>query len=63
MKKLIDILRKQPAGSAWLIFLGMIIPSLCLFLAAENSSQPGMTLWLGLVVLANLAAVIPTKEK
>jgi hypothetical protein len=63
MKKLLDLLRNQPALSSLLIFVAIIIPSLLVFPAAENNSQVLVAICLGLVVLANLAAVIPPLQK
>jgi len=41
----------------------MIIPALLLFPAAEGENQIGLIVFLGLVILANLAAVIPFNSK
>jgi len=41
----------------------MIIPALLLFPAAEGENQIGMIIFLGLVILANLAAIFPLKSK
>jgi hypothetical protein len=58
MKKIISFLRSKPALFYLIIFLFMIVPALLLFLAADESSQPGMVILLALVALANLSGIL-----
>ena len=63
MKSIISYLQENPAVYALIIFLGMILPSLLIFTAVEKSNQLFAGLMLGLVILANLAAVFPPRVK
>jgi len=63
MKKISTFLKSQPALYYLVVFLLMIIPALLLFPAAEGDNQLGLIIFLGLVVLANLAAVFPVNSK
>jgi hypothetical protein len=63
MKKIISSLRTRPALFSLVIFLGMIVPSVLLFPTAETENQSLMVVLVGLVVLANLAAVFPLKPR
>ena len=63
MNKIIQSLRSLPALYYLVVFLLMIIPALLLFFAAEGESQGGMIIFLGFVILANLAAVFPSRSK
>jgi hypothetical protein len=63
MNNLLDLLGIKTAGVYLLIFLGMIIPSLFVFPAAQKDSLFGIGICLGLVILGNLVAVFPPKEK
>ena len=63
MNKIILSLRSYPALCYLVVFLLMIIPALLLFPAAEGENQIGMIIFLGLVILANLAAIFPYKSK
>ena len=63
MKSIINYLRENPAVYSLIIFLGMILPSLLIFTAVEKSNMVFAGLLLGLVVLANLAAVFPPRVK
>lgn len=58
MKKIIPLLKNQPALKYLVIFLLMIVPSLLLFTAAESESQIGLSIFLGIVILANLFAAL-----
>ena len=63
MNKIIRFLRSHPALNYLVIFLLMIVSALLLFLAAESGWQTGMFVFLGLVILANLAAVFPLNSR
>ncbi len=63
MNKITAFLRSNPALYYLVVFLLMIIPALLLFLAAEGENQIGLIVSLGLVILANLAAVFPFNSK
>ena len=63
MKMISTFLKSQPALYSLVVFLLMIIPALLLFPAAEGDNQLGLIIFLGLVVLANLAAVFPVNSK
>jgi len=63
MNKITAFLRSYPALYYLVVFLLMIIPALLLFLAAEGENQIGLIVFLGLVILANLAAVFPFNSK
>ncbi|HDN04576.1 MAG TPA: hypothetical protein ENF27_01395 [Chloroflexi bacterium] len=63
MNKIILPLKSHPALYYLVVFLVMIIPALLLFLAAEGENKVGMIIFLGLVILANLAAIFPYKSK
>jgi len=60
MNKITAFLRSNPALYYLVVFLLMIIPALLLFPAAEGENQIGLIVFLGLVILANLAAVFPS---
>ena len=59
MKKIIHSLKSHPAMYYLVVFLLMVIPALLLFQAANGENQIGMVIFLGLVILANLAVVFP----
>jgi len=63
MKKIIVSLKSDPALYYLVVFLLMIIPALLLFPAAEGENQVGLIIFLGLVILANLAAIFPYNSK
>jgi len=63
MKKIIASLKSHPALNYLVVFLLMIIPALLSFSAAEGNNQVGMIIFLGLVILANLAAIFPFNSK
>ena len=63
MKKNIPSLKFHPAIYYLVVFLLMIIPALLLFPVAEAENQVGMIIFLGLVILANLAATFPNNSK
>ena len=63
MNKITAFLRSNPALYYLAVFLLMIIPALLLFPAAEAENQVGMIIFLGIVILANLAAVFPYNSK
>jgi len=63
MNKISAFLKSHPALYYLMVFLLMIIPALLLFPAAEGENQIGMTFFLGLVIMANLAAVFPYNSK
>ena len=63
MNKIIHSLKSHPALYYLVVFLLMIIPALLLFPAAEGENQVGMIIFLGFVILANLAAILPFKSK
>ena len=59
MNKIFTYARDHPALVSLLIFCGMIIPSLLLYTAAESGSQAAAAIFFALVILANLAALLP----
>ena len=63
MNKIISYLKSHPALLYLAVFLLMIIPAILLFPAAEGENQIGLIVFLGLVILANLAAVFPNDSK
>jgi len=63
MNKIILSLKSYPALYYLVVFLLMIIPALLLFPAAKGENQIGMNIFLGFVILANLAAIFPFKSK
>jgi hypothetical protein len=63
MNKITTFLKSHPALYYLVVFLLMIIPALLLFPAAEGENQIGLIVFLGLVILANLAAVFPFNSK
>jgi hypothetical protein len=58
MNKFFPWLNKRPKLFYLILFLLMIIPGLILFPAAQGDSGIGMAFLLGLVILANVAAVL-----
>ena len=63
MNKISTFLKSQPVLYYLIVFLLMIIPALLLFPAAEGENKIGSIVFLGLVILANLAAVFPFNSK
>ena len=63
MNKITAFLKSHPVLYYLVVFLLMIIPALLLFLAAEGENQIGMIIFLGVVIMTNLAAVIPFNSK
>ena len=63
MNKIILPLKSHPALYYLVVFLLMIIPALLLFPTAEGENQVGTIIFLGFVILANLAAIFPCKSK
>ncbi len=63
MKTILKGLRQRPAIFSALVFLLMILPAVLLFLAAELDSRAGISILLGLVILANLIALIPVRSR
>jgi len=58
MKRLFPSLSKRPEVFFLILFLVMIFPSILLFLAAQAGNFLFMVLLLGLVILANIAAIL-----
>jgi hypothetical protein len=58
MKKIIQIVRSNPARVFLILFLLLIIPALILYPLAEAGNQAGMGITLALIILANVAVVI-----
>lgn len=63
MNKIILFLKSNPALYYLVLFLLMIVPALLLFPTAEGENRVGMIIFLGFVILANLAAVFPFNSK
>ena len=63
MNKTTTFLKSHPSLYYLVVFLFMIIPALLLFPAVEGENQIGLIVFLGLVILANLAAVFPSNSK
>jgi hypothetical protein len=58
MKKLSQYLRSNPARTYLALFLLMIGPAIVLYPLAKSGNQIGMSVFLILVILANITAVI-----
>jgi len=58
MKKLFPALRSRPHLFYLILFMAMILPGITLFFAAQSGSNILIAVFLGLVVLANTAAVL-----
>jgi len=58
MNKITTFRNSRPALYYLMIFLLLIVPALLLFPAAVEESKIGMVIFLGIIILANLAAVI-----
>ena len=58
MKRLITSLREKGKRLYLVLFLGMIIPALLSYYAAEMENTPLMVLFLGLVILANILSLL-----
>ncbi|MCJ7717778.1 MAG: hypothetical protein MUO54_14835 [Anaerolineales bacterium] len=58
MKKLLSTLNSRPKLYYLTLFLLMIVPGILLYFAARSGSGTMISVFLGLVVLANAAAVL-----
>ena len=58
MKKFLSEWRERSRVLYLVIFLGMIIPAVLSYYAAESGNTPLMVLFLGLVILANIFTLI-----
>jgi len=58
MNKLIQSIRSHPARFYLALFLFLIIPAIILYPLAESGSLVGMTIFLALIIGANIAALI-----
>jgi len=63
MKKIKAFLKSHPALYYLLVFLLMIVPALLLFQTAKGENRIGTVIFLGIVIIANLAAVFHYKSK
>jgi hypothetical protein len=63
MKKIKAFLKSHPALNYLLVFLLMIVPALLLFQTTKGENRIGTVIFLGIVIIANLAAVFPFKSK
>ena len=58
MKQLFPWLNQRPTLFYMIVFLLMIVPGILLFFSAQAGSEVVMAVFLGLVILANIAVVI-----
>ena len=58
-----QFIRNNPALYSLVLFLMMIGPALLLFPAAQSEGKAGTFIFLGLVILSNLAAAFPIKSR
>lgn len=63
MNKIKEYIKSHPALINLVIFLLMIVPALLLFTTVQSNSKITTLICLGLVILANLAAVFPIRTK
>jgi len=58
MKQLSSWLNRRPTLFYLIVFIFMIVPGIVVFFTAQASSGIGTAIFLGLVILANVAVVL-----
>ncbi|MGB2964156.1 MAG: hypothetical protein WBB69_09225 [Anaerolineales bacterium] len=58
MKQLSSWLNRRPTLFYLIVFILMIVPGIVVFFAAQTGSGIGTVIFLGLVILANVAVVL-----